>query len=81
MFQGATNFNQAVDKWNVSKVTSMRSMFEVATSFNQDLCAWYNKLKLTTDVNNMFIGSGCDSSTDPDTKDSFCQACNCNYGK
>ena len=55
MFYGCTNFNpydiqyisppiptnaQNLSNWNVSKVTSMYSMFWYATNFNQDLSSW-----------------------------------------
>ena len=34
------SFNQPLDKWNVSNVCNMRSMFGGATSFNQPLNNW-----------------------------------------
>ena len=40
MFQGATSFNQSLNKWNVSNVRKMNSMFWGATSFNQPLNNW-----------------------------------------
>ena len=40
MFYGASSFNQALDKWNVSNVTNMWYMFLDATSFNQPLNKW-----------------------------------------
>ena len=40
MFDEATNFNQPLDKWDVSKVTNMSVMFYGATSFNQPLDNW-----------------------------------------
>jgi surface protein len=33
MFDGATSFNQPLEKWDVSKVTDMEDMFRYATSF------------------------------------------------
>ena len=42
MFEGATSFNQPLNKWNVSNVKIMRWMFQDAHSFNQPLHApWY----------------------------------------
>ena len=42
MFNGASSFNQPLNKWDVSKVTGMGDMFSGATSFNQPLHApWY----------------------------------------
>ncbi len=40
MFEGAREFNQALDKWDVSSVTSMNWMFHNASNFNQDLNDW-----------------------------------------
>jgi hypothetical protein len=61
----------------------MANMFYEATAFNQDLCAWYNKLLSLPTVNNMFTGSGCTNQAGPDfsLKTSFCQACSCSGGK
>jgi len=33
MFMGATNFDQPIKKWNTSKVTNMKNMFNEATQF------------------------------------------------
>ena len=44
MFNGASSFNQPLNKWDVSKVTGMGDMFSGATSFNQPLHApWYHE--------------------------------------
>jgi surface protein len=40
MFWGATNFNQAIGNWNVSKVTDMSYMFYEGTNFNQNIGNW-----------------------------------------
>ena len=37
---GASSFNQPLNKWNVSKVTYMRFMFLDAKSFNKPLNKW-----------------------------------------
>ena len=34
IFYKASSFNQKLDKWDTGKVTSMRSMFNRASSFN-----------------------------------------------
>ena len=39
MFYGATSFNHNISAWNVSNITSMRSMFE-NSGFNQPLNSW-----------------------------------------
>jgi surface protein len=40
MFEGAANFNQSLDRWNVSSVTNMHSMFREANSFDQNISNW-----------------------------------------
>jgi surface protein len=35
MFYKANTFNQAIDSWNVGKVTNMYLMFGIADAFNQ----------------------------------------------
>src|SRR5690606_19460469 len=52
---GATSFNQPLDNWDVSNVTTMHSMFYGASSFNQLLDNW-NVSNVTT-MNSMFYGA------------------------
>jgi len=40
MFSNATSFNQPINDWNVSNVTTMFYMFYNATSFNQPINDW-----------------------------------------
>ena len=40
MFHGANVFNQELEKWDVSRVTSMKEMFYGAQVFNQPLSSW-----------------------------------------
>jgi hypothetical protein len=40
MFDGANDFNQAIDGWGVSKVTSFTDMFKGAGKFNKDINEW-----------------------------------------
>ena len=40
MFYWAEAFNQPLNNWDTSKVTSMESMFAHATAFNQPLNNW-----------------------------------------
>jgi surface protein len=41
MFSGAKAFNQPLNNWNVSNVTSMNDMFNGASAFkNHDLSNW-----------------------------------------
>ena len=41
MFEEARQFNQPLNHWDTSKVTSMNSMFEEARQFNQPLHEWH----------------------------------------
>ena len=47
MFYGARSFNQPLNEWNVSNVTTWSSMFDGASSFNQPLNEW-NVSNVTT---------------------------------
>ena len=51
--KGAESFNQPLNKWDVSNVTNMDSMFAGATSFNQPLNNWN-----VSNVTNMTMTSG-----------------------
>ena len=55
MFQGAVNFNSALDKWNVSNVKYMSLMFCFTKSFNQNLESW--KLGENVSMKYAFIDS------------------------
>ena len=52
MFDGATSFNQPLNNWNVSNVTSMEAMFKNAESFNQPLNNW--NVSNVTNMEDMF---------------------------
>ncbi|HHX36316.1 MAG TPA: DUF285 domain-containing protein, partial [Gammaproteobacteria bacterium] len=53
LFGGATNFNQDISNWDVSKVTNMRSMFAEASAFNQNIGSW--NVSNVTDMESMFF--------------------------
>jgi surface protein len=55
MFSGAAAFNQPLDKWDVSSVTSMELMFSGAAAFNQPLDKW--DVSKVTDMGLMFYGA------------------------
>jgi surface protein len=50
-----TMFNQDISGWNVSNVTSMKSVFQGAINFNQTLEKW--QLSKVTSMNSMFLGA------------------------
>jgi len=52
MFDGAKDFNQPLDKWDVSIVIDMYQMFHEASSFNQSLDKW--DVSNVIDMRNMF---------------------------
>ena len=80
MFYDASDFNQNISGWDVSRVSDMWQMFAGATAFNQDLCAWGEHLASSAAVNNAFGGgAGCPETSDPNlslsTPGPFCYTC------
>jgi hypothetical protein len=57
MFCHAENFNQPLNKWNVSKVKDMCCMFEHAKKFNQSLNNW--NVSNVANAAKMFAGATC----------------------
>merc|ERR1740121_570648 len=59
MFEGASNFNQAIDAWDTRTVTSFTSMFKDAVNFNKPLLSWdVQEAALAPDsFDNMFHGA------------------------
>ena len=55
MFQNAKSFNQPLDRWAVTSISSMSAMFEGAESFNQALDKW--QVTWVKDMSFMFAGS------------------------
>lgn len=55
LFEAKTTFNQPIESWDVSAVTSMSRMFRNASSFNQPLAAW-NTVSVN-DMTQMFAGA------------------------
>jgi len=62
MFRAATQFNQPIGNWNVSKVNVMESMFHGATNFNQNIGGW-NVSGVTNFTNFMALKTFSDYST------------------
>ena len=56
MFQGEPvppdTFNQDLSTWDVSNVTNMKNMFQLAETFNQDISSW--DVSSVTNMGNMF---------------------------
>ena len=55
MFSRAASFNQNIDTWNTSKVTTFSGMFSGASSFNQYVGSW--NTSLVSNMNLMFNGA------------------------
>lgn len=72
-----SSFNQDVSGWNVSAATELRWMFNGATSFSQDLCAWGSLLPANAKVDGMFQHTSCPNQSDPlGPQGPFCFNCN-----
>jgi surface protein len=52
MFFQTTKFNQSLNNWNTSKVSTMSNMFADAISFNSSINTW--NVSSVTDMNSMF---------------------------
>tara|TARA_R110002074_G_scaffold26272_1_gene77379 strand:+ start:15 stop:1409 length:1395 start_codon:yes stop_codon:yes gene_type:complete len=59
MFQGEPvppdTFNQDLSTWDVSNVTNMKNMFQLAETFNQDISSW--DVSSVTNMTSMFYGA------------------------
>ena len=55
MFEGASKFNQELNAWDISSVTTTSYMFAGAYRFNQSLNAW--NVSWVTDMSFMFAGA------------------------
>ncbi len=65
MFDGAVNFNQSVNNWNVSNILDMSYMFYNASSFNQPLNNW--NTSSVANLKGMFAFSGFNQGLNWDT--------------
>ena len=63
MFKFAKSFNQPLNNWNVSNVTTMGFMFYMAESFNQPLNNW--NVSNVTNMSNMFENCNIEESNKP----------------
>jgi len=54
MFGDCQVFNQRLDSWDVSRVTSMAQMFVGCKRLHQDLSSW--NVSQVTDMQHMFLG-------------------------
>jgi hypothetical protein len=57
MFEGARAYNQPMNDWDVSNITTMQNMFldYYKTEFNQPLKDW--EVSKVTNMNGMFLGA------------------------
>jgi len=65
MFYNAAAFNQPVDAWDTSAVTSMTGMFNTARRFNQCIYTWADKTPNNVTTDEMFTDSRCPYQSDP----------------
>ena len=82
MFYENTEFQgKGIDRWDVSLARDLRYMFWDAAIFdNPDLCSeWVPQLEESTIVNDLFVGTACETTRTPDLRDlptPFCSECN-----
>jgi len=71
MFLGAKEFKGVgLDKWQLSSMTRVDQMFDGATNFNKNLCAWGEQASFSYNrVDDMFVNSGCTFKDDPTQAD------------
>ena len=77
MFLDARSFNQDISSWDLANVKDIGYMFEGAKAFNQNLCAWDSTFPYNEPFFDIFNGSGCEHTEDPDMymQGPFCTAC------
>jgi hypothetical protein len=79
MFSGCDAFNRDLSRWDTRLLLDAEGMFEYAFSFNQDLCAWGDKMSSTSIVYGMFFDTACPLDNDPEftplRKGPFCRDC------
>jgi surface protein len=79
LFEQAASFNQDISSWDIENVESFTSMFSGAKSYQQNLCQWGEIISDDAVVENMFEGTKCASTMDPDLANSpagpFCAPC------
>jgi len=74
MFRGsAAAVGMRTDRWNVSRLQNAAHMWDNATAFDQDLCAW--SLPATADVTDMFRGTACPNPQDFVAGVAACHVC------
>uniref|UniRef100_A0A7S3LE04 BspA family leucine-rich repeat surface protein n=1 Tax=Amphora coffeiformis TaxID=265554 RepID=A0A7S3LE04_9STRA len=59
-------FNSNISSWEVQNVENLNMAFLQTPSFRQNLCPWGPLLSPDTNVEDMFLQSGCPTSVDPD---------------
>ena len=80
MFTRAISFSgKGIEDWDVSKVWNLFGMFNGASAFRRDLCAWGPTLPDGAHGEYAFTESGCDITTTPDLEANppgpFCFIC------
>ena len=64
MFFDNKVFDQDISKWDLSSLEKADRMFNGATSFNQNLCAWRDNFSYG-DADDIFLNSGCTFQVEP----------------
>lgn len=65
MFSEADSFSSDLSMWKPSSAVTIESMFQGASSFVQDLCAWGWRLSATVNLQSVFRETACPEQSDP----------------
>lgn len=67
MFEN-TFYNRDLSAWKMSSAVDLDRMFYNASTFRQSLCPWSDSISTVASVKDLFHGTNCPDTSDPDLK-------------